>query len=227
MPTSCWALPARYQQLNEQSIFHWLNNTYSLYGQDNWQVLPRLTLNLGIRWDGLPHVYEKNNRTSNFVPGDFNPADAQSPRSRHGQSESRRSGLQPAPRRARSVLSEWRPVGRRRRIPARPGEELTTEPWQPRVGFAYDLDRNSKTVVRGGYRIVLRTRTGQRYLRHGHEPAERLSAQCELDLLLESEYQQHNRANCCRSVLPWQFQQPGILLPIPGTNSSAWECSTK
>ena len=39
---------------------------------------PRLTLNLGLRWDALPHVYEKNNRTSNFLPGDFNPADCSS-----------------------------------------------------------------------------------------------------------------------------------------------------
>ena len=68
-----------YQQLNQQSIFHWLNNTYSFYAQDNWHARPRLTLNLGIRWDGLPHVYEKNNRTSNFVPSDFSAANAQSP----------------------------------------------------------------------------------------------------------------------------------------------------
>ena len=34
---------------------------------------PRLTLNLGIRFDVLPHVYEKDNRTSNFVPTDFTP----------------------------------------------------------------------------------------------------------------------------------------------------------
>ena len=68
-----------YQQLNEQSIFHWLNNTFSFYAQDNWHVRPRLTLNLGLRFDGLPHVYEKDNRTSNFVPADFSAANAQSP----------------------------------------------------------------------------------------------------------------------------------------------------
>ena len=28
----------------------------------------RLTLNLGLRWDGVPHTYEANNRMGNFYP---------------------------------------------------------------------------------------------------------------------------------------------------------------
>ena len=112
-----------YQQLNQQSIFHWLNNTYSIYGQDNWHVLPRLTLNLGLRWDVLPHVYEKNNRTSNFVPGDFNRCGRSVAESRQRIPGSYWSGLQPACRRARSVLSEWRQAGGRERIPQRARKE--------------------------------------------------------------------------------------------------------
>ncbi len=38
---------------------------------DNWHVMPRLTLNLGIRYDGLPRVYEKNNQVANFNPSRF------------------------------------------------------------------------------------------------------------------------------------------------------------
>ena len=68
-----------YQQLNDLRTDHWLNNTYSGYAMDNWHVLPRLTLNLGIRYDGLPRVYEKNNQVANFNPAAFNPANEQAP----------------------------------------------------------------------------------------------------------------------------------------------------
>jgi hypothetical protein len=65
-----------YQQLQSLNTEHWINNTYSFYGQDNWHIAPRLTLNIGLRWDFLPHVYEKNNRVANFVPSDYNPTQA-------------------------------------------------------------------------------------------------------------------------------------------------------
>src|SRR5271163_3847351 len=73
-----------YQQLQDQRTGHWLNNTYSGYALDNWRVMPRLTLNLGLRYDGLPHVYEKNNQIGNFDPSLYNPADAQSPNPANG-----------------------------------------------------------------------------------------------------------------------------------------------
>jgi hypothetical protein len=65
-----------YQQLQSLNTAHWINNTYSFYGLDNWHIAPRLTLNIGLRWDLLPHVYEKNNEVANFVPADYNPAAA-------------------------------------------------------------------------------------------------------------------------------------------------------
>ena len=34
------------------------NNTYDLYAMDDWRVSNRLTLNLGLRWEGLPHAYD-------------------------------------------------------------------------------------------------------------------------------------------------------------------------
>jgi hypothetical protein len=139
-----------YQQLNQQSIFHWLNNTYSIYGQDNWHVLPRLTLNLGLRWDLLPHVYEKNNRTSNFLPGDFNPADAQTPNSTTGQLDPTGPGFsQPAGAPVPFYLNGVQLAG----VNGFPRGIVKNfyGTVQPRVGFAYDLFGDGKTVIRGGY----------------------------------------------------------------------------
>jgi hypothetical protein len=65
-----------YAQLQSLTTDHWLNNTYSVFGMDNWHILPRLTLNIGARYDILPHAYEKNNRVSNFVSSNYNYAQA-------------------------------------------------------------------------------------------------------------------------------------------------------
>ena len=46
------------------------------YIQDNWRVNKRLTLNLGLRWDGMPHTYEANQQSTNFYPNLYNAADA-------------------------------------------------------------------------------------------------------------------------------------------------------
>ena len=57
-----------YKQLQTQRTGHYVNNTYSFYAQDDWHITPRLTLNLGLRYDALPHVYDKNNELGNFNP---------------------------------------------------------------------------------------------------------------------------------------------------------------
>jgi len=134
-----------FQQLQYLAGKHWVNNNYGFYVLDNWHVLPRLTLNLGLRFDGMPHAYERYDEFSNFVPANYDTSlgyplnpdgtlNAASLTNFNGTpfylNGIREAGTQGFPRGAvRNYYNSW----------------------QPRVGFAYDLSGNGKTVLRGGF----------------------------------------------------------------------------
>ena len=73
---SCLAMPATLARRRRRIPSHIAFNTMYLYAMDDWRVSKRLTLNLGVRWEGLPHAYDTHNRASNFYPNLYNPADA-------------------------------------------------------------------------------------------------------------------------------------------------------
>ncbi len=42
---------------------------YGAYVADDWKITPKLTLNLGLRWEFIGNPYERNNLQSNFIVG--------------------------------------------------------------------------------------------------------------------------------------------------------------
>src|SRR5580700_3935221 len=156
---------SQYEEDAVQSAGHWNNVSWALYAQDNWRVNHRLTLNLGLRWDGAPHTYEANQQSANFYPNLYNPANAatfdssgnvcsavSNPPCAGGPSLG--LGASPSPILAGLQFYEnGIGIGGVSGTP----KGLTNDYWPafgPRIGFAYDVTGQAKTVIRGGFGIM-------------------------------------------------------------------------
>jgi len=98
------------------------------YLQDDYKVLPTLTLNLGVRYEYDQPWYEQNNKTANVVFV-------------NGVATAEYAGQVPVGAAPGSIV-----------CPQRSCYPANYKQIMPRLGFAYQL--NSKTVIRGGYGIT-------------------------------------------------------------------------
>jgi hypothetical protein len=156
------------QQYTEDAVKisgQWNNISTAAYAQDNWRVNNRLTLNLGLRWDGIPHTYEANQQSSNFYPNLYDPSKAATfdangnicsvnsvPACAGGASPGLGTSTNP-------ILSGLQfytngiGIGGKNGIP----KGLVNNHWAnfgPRLGFAYDLTGQAKTILRGGFGVM-------------------------------------------------------------------------
>jgi hypothetical protein len=134
-------------QLN-RGMFYARSREYAAYFQDNWRLSPRLTLNLGLRYDLFPPYYEKNNAVSSFDPSDHSVV-VGAP-----ISELIRLGYT-----FPSIVNRLSDMGMKFKTYDQAGLpkhmiNTSKDGFGPRIGFAYRVGDGAKSfVLRGGYRI--------------------------------------------------------------------------
>jgi hypothetical protein len=159
-------------QLNIDPIFHTRQTDYDAYAQDNFKLTPRLTLNLGVRWEywspfedagGQASTIDLNHSTACSIPAALNsgsPGPACIALGTAGYPAwfsqttpdvvipNGGSGQNPG------LIAAFKAAGMPIETAAQAGipNALWNMPknnWAPRLGFAYKI--NEKTVIRGGY----------------------------------------------------------------------------
>ncbi|HET7183215.1 MAG TPA: TonB-dependent receptor [Terriglobales bacterium] len=118
---------------------------YAFFFQDDWKLRPRLTVNLGLRWEGLGWAHDTKLRTSIIDPG---------------QIIANGPGADPLLFPSASAAP----------VTGTPGigdcgvKNCLTKNWEPRVGFAWDVFGNAKMVVRGGAGLYYQRLSNQNLL---------------------------------------------------------------
>jgi hypothetical protein len=183
-------LASSYSEAALKDERQWNSVSWGVYLEDDWRATKRLTLNLGLRWDGMPHTAEINDQMANFYPASYNssgwataqaagagfvpnvyntpasgynynlicgPANVYNATSNPtGTCSAANPFLGTGPNPALNGLLQYdNGIGVAGVTPGVTGALVPNfwDTYGPRVGFAYDLTGNGKTILRAGFGI--------------------------------------------------------------------------
>ncbi|MGA2847597.1 MAG: carboxypeptidase-like regulatory domain-containing protein [Terracidiphilus sp.] len=201
-------LATNFAQSQTDPINHYVNNTLSGYAEDNWHLNSRLSLQYGLRYDALPHVWERNNQVSNFVPALYQPALAPQFDPASGAFLPGSAGLQSFNN--QGVTSTFYmngvAVAGQNGVP----RGLVKNFWktyQPRFGFSYDLTGGGKTVLRAGFGTFFeRIQGNDIYDAAGHAPFINTPSANDVEFTNTS-YNWHSGGAASTPLFPQNFDQ--------------------
>ncbi|HLX83966.1 MAG TPA: TonB-dependent receptor [Terriglobales bacterium] len=113
-------------------------NEVAFYGQDDWRISSRLTLNLGLRWEyfGPPHNFQPNIDSNVYYGQGVTPFACPAPCNQFFPSNNQYYSFEAGANFQVHNSSLW-------------NKDLNN--FAPRIGFAYDVLGNQKLVVRAGF----------------------------------------------------------------------------
>jgi Carboxypeptidase regulatory-like domain/TonB dependent receptor len=135
--------PDNYFQFSS-AVYGIRTSSFGFYGQDSWKVLPRLTLDIGLRYEYNTPQYDPHDNIIGFFPGQQSAKFPDAPNSL----------LYPGD-------------------PGTPGRSMIPPDknnFAPRFGFAWDMLGNAKLVMRGGFGIFYDIEDGALNLQFGGQP---------------------------------------------------------
>jgi hypothetical protein len=163
-------IPTNYTQTQTAALRHYYSNTTSAYAQDNWHVTPRLSLQIGVRYDAMPQTVERQNLLGNFVPSTYQTGNGSAPQWNTDGSISSTSptlfNYQASTKANPNVRPNLAvPLGTAGSVQSYINGTLLAgqggtprgaikndyQTIQPRLGFSEDLFGNGKTILRGGF----------------------------------------------------------------------------
>ncbi len=142
-------LPSSYSQTQSAPIRHYVNQTPSVYAMDNWHITNRLSVQLGLRYDALPHAWERQNLLGNFNQSTYLTGASDAPIWNADGTISSASPTLYTFQGIPAYINGTNLAG----VNGYPRGVVNNDykTLQPRVGFSEDLTGNGKTVLRGGF----------------------------------------------------------------------------
>ncbi len=136
-----------------------LGYAYAFYGQDDWKITPRLTLNVGLRWELHPPLKEINYNTAVFLPNWTGTGTDGTPVSGAVAVPNDKALAFESPDFINAISPTPTLTAAQAGIPSAM-RYTDKNDWGPRLGFAWRIFGNDKTVLRGGWGRFIETPLG-------------------------------------------------------------------